>query len=35
MMPPTLLNTLTEEEILDLLMYLSSEGKVGHTAFQK
>ena len=35
MMPPTLLNTLTEEEILDLLMYLSSGGKVGHTAFQK
>ena len=35
MMPPTLLNTLTEEEVLDLLMYLSSGGKVGHTAFQK
>ena len=35
MMPPTLLNTLTEEEILDLLIYFSSGGKVGHTAFQR
>ena len=35
LMPPTLLNTLTEEEILDLVMYLASGGKVGHTAFQQ
>ena len=35
MMPPGLLNTLSEEEILDLMMYLASGGKVGHTAFQK
>ncbi|MFP6866819.1 MAG: NPCBM/NEW2 domain-containing protein [Roseibacillus sp.] len=34
MMPPTLLNTLIEEEILDLLMDLSSGGKVGHTHFR-
>jgi putative heme-binding domain-containing protein len=35
MMPPTLLNTLTEEEILDLIMYFASGGRVGHTAFQQ
>ena len=35
LMPPGLLNTLNEEEVLDLMMYLSSGGKVGHTAFQK
>ncbi|MDA1142666.1 MAG: NPCBM/NEW2 domain-containing protein [Planctomycetota bacterium] len=35
MMPPTLLNTLTEEEILDLIMFLASGGRVGHTAFQQ
>lgn len=35
LMPPGLLNTLTEEEVLDLMMYVSSGGKVGHTAFQK
>lgn len=35
LMPPGLLNTLSEEEVLDLMMYLSSGGKVGHTAFQK
>ena len=35
LMPLGLLMTLNEEEVLDLLMYLSSGGKVGHTAFQK
>ena len=35
LMPPTLLNTLNEEEVLDLIMYLASGGKVGHTAFQQ
>ena len=35
LMPPTLLNTMTEEEILDLIMYLASGGNVGHTAFQQ
>ena len=35
LMPPGLLDTLNEEEVLDLMMYLSSGGKVGHTAFQK
>lgn len=35
LMPPTLLNTLTEEEILDLIMFLASGGNVGHTAFQQ
>jgi putative heme-binding domain-containing protein len=35
LMPPSLLTTLNEEEILDLLMYLASGGNVGHTAFQK
>lgn len=35
LMPPGLLNTLTEEEVLDLMMYVSSGGKVDHTAFQK
>ena len=35
LMPPGLLNTLTEDEILDLMMYLASGGKVSHTAFQK
>ena len=35
MMPTGLLNTLNEEEVLDLLMYIQSGGKVGHTAFQK
>ena len=28
LMPPGLLNTLNEEEILDLMMYLASGGKV-------
>ena len=35
LMPPTLLNTMTEEEILDLIMYLASGGNVAHTAFQQ
>ena len=35
MMPTDALNTLNKEEILDLLMYLSSGGKLGHTAFQQ
>ena len=35
LMPPGLLNTLNEQEILDLMMYLASGGRIGHTAFQK
>jgi len=35
LMPPGLLNTLNEEEVLDLVMFLASGGNVGHTAFQK
>jgi putative heme-binding domain-containing protein len=35
MMPSDQLNTLNKEEILDLLMYLSSGGNIGHTAFQQ
>jgi len=35
MMPKDLLNVLTVEEILDLMMYLLSGGKAGHTAFDK
>jgi putative heme-binding domain-containing protein len=35
MMPSDQLNTLRKEEIFDLLMYLSSGGRLGHTAFQQ
>ena len=35
MMPADLLNVLGEEEILDLLMYLSSGGSAGHIAFDQ
>ena len=35
LMPNDILNVLTEEEILDLLMYLASGGKAGHIAFDK
>jgi putative heme-binding domain-containing protein len=35
MMPVDLLNVLGEEEILDLLMYLSSGGRAGHIAFDR
>ena len=35
MMPLGMLNTLTSEEVLDMLMYLSSEGNAGNRAFQQ
>jgi putative heme-binding domain-containing protein len=35
MMPLGMLNTLTAEEILDLMMYISSAGNPGHRAFQQ
>jgi hypothetical protein len=35
LMPPGLLNTLTEDEILDLLAYLESMGDEKHPNFSK
>ncbi len=35
LMPKNLLNVLEEEEILDVLMYLTSGGRAGHTAFDR